>query len=213
MHFHIVTLFPESFDSYITSSILGRAVESGKIQVSFYNPRHYTTDRNRRVDRRPYGGGPGMVMQAEPVIKAVEQARGRKKNTHTVFLTPGGGQFTSSGARMWATTHRHLILVCGRYEGIDERARKALEAEEVSIGPYVLTGGELPAMVITDAVSRHVPGVLGDEQSREEERAASGDVYTRPESFTYKRKEYRVPDTLLSGDHKQIEEWRTRHRS
>ena len=187
---------------------MGRAIEDGKVKVSFYNPKDYLDDPKKRVDEKPYGGGPGMVIRPRPVIKAIEHAKRRKKNVKILFLTPGGEQFTNEHAGHWQEQYDHLILVAGRYEGIDERARQAFNAEEVSIGPYVLTGGELPAMIIMDAVSRHVPYVLGDETSREEERAASHDVYTRPESFTYKRERYDVPDVLLSGDHKKIEQWR-----
>jgi len=208
MHFHIITLFPESFNSYIHTSILGRAIDSNIVRVSFYNPRDFTSDTHRRVDQKPYGGGPGMVMEALPVIKAVEKARGQKKHVKIVFFTPGGAQFTNTNAREWKTEYKHIVLVCGRYEGIDERAREALGAEEISIGPYVLTGGELPALVMMDAISRHIPGVLGDELSPEENRTSSHDVYTRPESFRYKGKTYSVPEILLSGHHKEIERWR-----
>jgi len=167
MNFHIITLFPESFESYLHTSIIGRAVGSGNVKVNYYNPRDFSNDKHKCVDDKPYGGGPGMVMRAQPVIRAVEKAKGKKKDVKVIFFTPGGEQFTNETARSWQREYKHLILVCGRYEGIDERARQALGAEEISIGPYVLTGGELPAMVVMDAVSRQVKGVLGDEHSPE----------------------------------------------
>ncbi|MEX1026968.1 MAG: tRNA (guanosine(37)-N1)-methyltransferase TrmD [Candidatus Paceibacterota bacterium] len=208
MYFHIVTLFPESFDSYLRSSIIGRAIEDGKITVSYYNPRDYTNDKHARVDQKPYGGGPGMVIQAEPVLKAVKHAIGRKKSVKVVFMEAGGKEFSNEYARDWAKKYKHIVLVSGRYEGIDARARKALKADAISIGPYVLTGGELPAMVVMDATARQIEGVLGDEKSREEERIASHEVYTRPEKLKWKGKSYEVPEVLRSGHHKKIDEWR-----
>ncbi|MEX0930132.1 MAG: tRNA (guanosine(37)-N1)-methyltransferase TrmD [Candidatus Paceibacterota bacterium] len=208
MHFYIITLFPESFDSYLNASILGRAIEDGKVTVSFYNPRDYTKDKHARVDQKPYGGGPGMVIQAEPVLKAVKHAVGRKKSVKIVFMEADGKEFSNTYARDWVKKYKHIVLVSGRYEGIDARARKALKADAISIGAYVLTGGELPAMVVMDATARQIEGVLGDAQSREEERIASHEVYTRPETFTWKGKKYSVPDVLRSGDHKKIDQWR-----
>ena len=206
--FHIVTLFPESFDSYLHLSIIGRAIEQGKIAVRFYNPRDFTKDPGRRVDRRPYGGGPGMVLGPEPVIAAAEKAIGRKRNVAVIFLSAGGRQFGQSDAQTLARRTRHIIIIAGRYEGIDVRVQKALHAKAYSIGPYVLTGGELPAMTIIDAVSRHVPGVLGKGASIEESRITSHDVYTRPDVFVHKGKKYRVPRVLLTGHHKKINEWK-----
>lgn len=206
--FHIITIFPESFDSYVGASIIARAVKAGKIAVKFYNPRDFTSDKHRVVDDKSYGGGPGMVMKAEPVLKAVAKARGRKKKVKVAIFVPSAKQFTNLQAKSWADKHEHIILICGRYEGIDARVKKILRAEEVSIGPYVLTGGELPAMVVMDAVSRQVPGVLGKTESLEESRTASPEVYTRPEVLEYQKKKYRVPKVLLSGDHHQIDQWR-----
>ncbi len=213
INFHLVTLFPEAFGSYISASVIGRALEQGKVRTTFYNPRDYSKDPHQRVDRRPYGGGPGMVIQAEPVIRAVEKAAGRKSSVRVVFLSPAGDQFDNQRARQYAREVKHLILVAGRYEGIDERAYTGLAergwpVEKLSIGPYILTGGELPAMVVLDAVSRQIPGVLGDKTSLEEERTASRRVYTRPESFRYKQRTYPVPEVLRSGHHRQIEEWK-----
>lgn len=208
MNFHIVTLFPEIFDSYIKGSILGRAVEDRKIKIKFYNPRDFTKDRHRRIDRKPYGGGPGMVIEAMPVIKAVEKAKGNKKKVKIIFLSPSGKQFDNNYAKKMSKNYSDIIIICGRYEGIDARVKKVFKMEDVSIGNYVLTGGELPAMTIIDCVSRQIEGVLGDFNSLEESRVASSEVYTRPEVFEYKNKKYKVPKVLLSGDHKKIEEWK-----
>jgi tRNA (guanine37-N1)-methyltransferase len=212
MHFHIITLFPEAFESYFGTSMIKRGCNAGKIHVSYYNPRDYTESKNGGVDGKPYGGGPGMVIQALPVIKAVEKAVGRKKNVKVLFFSPNGNQFSNEFARSLSKNHKHIVLICGHYEGIDARVKEIWNAEEVSIGNYVLTGGEIPAMVVVDTVSRFVPGVLGNTASLEEDRVASSDVYTRPESFTYKKKTYTVPPVLLSGNHKEIDTWRDANR-
>jgi tRNA (guanine37-N1)-methyltransferase len=209
MNFHIVTLFPESMDSYINSSIIGRAIKDNKIKVNFYNPRDFTKDNNHRVDQKPYSGGPGMVIEAEPVIKAIEKAKGRKKDVKIILTTPGGKKFTNEVAKkLTSNKTKHIIIVCGRYEGIDARVKKIFKPIELSIGDYVLTGGELPAMVMVDAISRQIPGILGNFDSVEENRVSSSEVYTRPEVLKYKGKNYKVPPVLLSGDHKKIEEWK-----
>lgn len=209
MTFHIITLFPNSFESYINESIIARAIKDKKIKIKFYNPRDFTKDKHKRVDQKPYGGGPGMVLEAEAILKAVNKAVGRKsKQVKIIFLAPNGKQFDNTYAKKLSKNYKDIIIISGRYEGIDARVRKILKAEVVTVGPYVLTGGELPAMIILDAVARQIKGVLGNETSIEEERIASVDVYTRPEVLTYKGKKYRVPKVLLSGDHKKIEEWR-----
>jgi tRNA (guanine37-N1)-methyltransferase len=219
MNFHIITLFPNIFDSYINESILGRAQKEGKIKFNFYNPRDYvkptaTQKKNEkpylRVDDKPYGGGPGMVMQAEPVIKAVEAAKKKikSKKVKIIFLSPAGKQFDTTYAKEVAKKYTDIIIICGRYEGIDSRVKKIFKTEDISVGPFVLTGGELPAMIITDCVARQIEGVLGNFDSREEERISSSEMYTRPEVLIYKKKKYKVPPVLLSGDHKKIEEWR-----
>ena len=213
MTFHIITLFPEMFDSYIEGSILGRAIEDKKIKIKFYNPRDFTKDRNRRIDRKPYGGGPGMVIEAMPVIKAIEKAKGGKKKVKIIFLSPSGAQFDNNYAKKATKNYSDIIIICGRYEGVDAIVKKAFKMEDVSIGNYVLTGGELPAMAIIDCVSRQIEGVLGDFDSLEDSRVSSPDVYTRPEVFEYKNKKYRVPKVLLSGDHKKIEEWKRANKS
>lgn len=209
MHFHLITLFPKSFDSYLGESILKRAIEDKKIKVSIYNPRDFVKNKWKRVDRPPYGGGPGLVIEAEPVAKAIEAALKKNKGeAKIIFLSPSGKQLTNDYAAKVGKKYKNIIIVCGRYEGIDARVRKIFKMEEVSVGPFVLTGGELPAMLIIDVVSRRIPGVLGNIDSLEENRVASSDVYTRPEIFKYKGKNYRVPKILLSGHRAKIEEWK-----
>jgi tRNA (guanine37-N1)-methyltransferase len=208
MKYSIVTLFPESIQPYLDSSILGRAQRDKKITISYYNPRDYTRDPRRRVDQRPYGGGPGMVLEAEPLLRAIEKARGKKKQkTLVVFFVPSGKVFTQTEAKKY-TAYQHIIFICGRYEGIDERVAKITRAKKISVGEFVLTGGELPAALMIDAISRNIPGILGSEDSREDERISSPAVYTRPEVLTWKKKNYRVPKVLIGGNHKKIDEWR-----
>lgn len=234
MNFHIITLFPGLFDSYINESILGRAGKEGKVMFNFYNPRDYASQTEAsvkrakageadlkpylRVDDKPYGGGPGMIMQAVPVIKAVEAAlkkithstklRAGKSKVKIIFLSPAGKQFDTNYAKTAVKKYTDIIIICGRYEGIDSRVKKIFKAEEISVGPFVLTGGELPAMIMADCVARQIEGVLGNFASREEERVSSSEMYTRPEVLVYKNKKYKVPPVLLSGDHAKIEEWR-----
>ena len=208
MHFHIVTLFPKSFDSYISDSIIGRAVKDKKIKISFYNPRDFTKDKHKRVDQKPYGGGPGMVMEPVATAKAAAKAIGRKKNVKVIFFATDGKQFNNGTAKNYAQEYKHIVMICGRYEGIDARVQKIFKAEKISVGPFVLTGGELPAMVVLDSVARQIEGVLGNFDSVEERRTASSEVYTRPEVFTFKGKTYKVPKVLLSGHHKNIETWK-----
>lgn len=221
MRFHIITLFPEICAAYTDASVLGRAQkrEKGKgakqkgvqIEVKYYNPRDFTKDKHKKVDDRPYGGGPGMVMQAEPILRAADKAVGKKKDQKKVkvlIMSPRGKKFDQPYAKKLAEKYEDIVLISGRYEGIDSRVKKILNAEEVSVGEYVLTGGELPALTIIDAVSRNVPGVLGTFESLENERVSSGEMYTRPEILEYKKKKYKVPPVLLSGHAAKIEEWR-----
>ena len=228
MHFHIVTLFPQSLDSYLNESILKRAQEDKKIKISFYNPRDFAAPKGgtkkapnemtyteRRVDDKPYGGGPGMVIEALPVMRAIEKAisktKGKAKSTRTtkiIFFSPSGTLFDTAYAKVAAKKYTDIIFICGRYEGIDARVKKAFKVEEVSVGPFVLTGGELPAMIVIDSVSRQIAGVLGDIASLEETRVAAKDAYTRPEVVEFKGKKYRVPKVLLSGNHALIEAWK-----
>lgn len=216
MNFNIITIFPEIFDSYLNESILKRARKNKLIKIKIHNLRDFTADKHKKVDDRPFGGGPGMVMQIQPIIKAVEFAKSKIKNqkSKVILFSPSGKQFDNKTAAQLAKKCDNLILICGRYEGIDERIKPVIRnagflIQEISIGPYVLTGGELPAMVLIDAVSRQIPGVLGKTESLEEKRHGVGiPVYTRPEIFTYKNKKYSVPKVLLSGNHKKIEEWK-----
>lgn len=223
MHFHIITLFPEVCKTYTDSSILGRAqkthkgkgskVRGKKIEITYYNPRDFSKDKHNKVDDRPYGGGPGMVMHAEPILRAVDKAIGRKSKssklkTKILIMSPRGKKFDTEMAKKLSLTYEHIVLISGRYEGIDSRVQKILNADEVSVGDYVLTGGELPALSIIDSISRQIPGVLGSFDSREEERVSSGEMYTRPEVLVYKKKKYEVPPVLTGGNHAEIEKWR-----
>lgn len=212
MTFHIITLFPHLFESYFSDSIMKRAIDKKKIKVVFYNPRDFTNNKHNKVDDTPYGGGPGMVMMAEPILLAWKKARGRsdKKDFKTIILSPGGKEFTTRYAKQSAKKYTDIIFICGRYEGIDSRVKKILgrQAEEISIGHYVLTGGELAAMVMIDSMTRQINGVLGNQQSLEEERISSHEMYTKPSVFNFSGKNYKVPDVLVSGDHKKIDEWR-----
>ncbi|OGI75586.1 tRNA (guanosine(37)-N1)-methyltransferase TrmD [Candidatus Nomurabacteria bacterium RIFCSPHIGHO2_02_FULL_42_19] len=225
MRFHIITIFPDIFDSYLNESIIGRAIKNKHISIKFYNPRDFikTPQNNYRpVDDKPYGGGPGMVMRAEPILKAVESVLSKLKakklvKLKTIIFSPSGKKFTTLYAKQAAKKYTDIILISGRYEGIDARVKKIFKAEDISIGDYVLTGGELPAMVLLDSISRQIPGVLGKYESLEEERVSSSEVYTRPEILKYtprgrgkKTKNYKVPKVLLSGNHKKIEEWKQR---
>lgn len=228
MNFHLITLFPEVMKAYTDASVLGRAqktekgkgakVRGKKISVQYYNPRDFSKDKHKKVDDRPYGGGPGMVMMAEPIVKAWEKAVGRKlpkatsavrrQKIKTLIMSPRGKTFDQTMAKALATECEHIVLISGRYEGIDARVKEILNAEEVSVGNYVLTGGELPALTIVDAVARHIPGVLGTHDSLEDERDYDGTTYTRPELFTYKKNDYPVPPVLLGGNHADIQKWR-----
>jgi len=224
MNFHIITLFPESFGSYLNESILARAIKEKKVKINFYNPRDFVKITKsqakkdkpyKRVDDIPYGGGPGMVMQAEPILKALDKAlkniklkvkNGRK--IKIIFLSPTGKQFNTEYAKKISKQYTDIIIISGHYEGIDERVNKIFKTEKITVGPFVLTGGELPAMIIVDCISRQIEGVLGNKSSLEEERVSSSEVYTRPEILEYKGKKYKVPKVLLSGNHKLIDEWR-----
>ncbi len=208
----VITLFPESIEGYVQSSILKRAQEKKLISVSFVTPRSFATDKHHKTDDRPYGGGPGMVMKAEPILKAVESVlkkrKHKKERTKIIFFSPNGKQFTGAQARTLSQRFDHIVFIAGRYEGVDARVKKILKAQDISIGPYVLTGGELPALIVIDALARNIKGVLGTHESLEEKRIAAADVYTRPEVLTWKGKSYRVPAVLSSGHHKDIDNWR-----
>ncbi|MFA5791821.1 MAG: tRNA (guanosine(37)-N1)-methyltransferase TrmD [Candidatus Paceibacterota bacterium] len=208
MRFHIITIFPEMFDSYLKESIIGRAIKDKKIKILFYNPMSFCKPKER-VDGRPYGGGPGMVLQPEFFLKAFSKIKIKNKNkTKIILFSPSGKKFDTTYAKKSAKKYTDIVLISGRYEGIDARVGKILKAEEISIGDYVLTGGELPAMVLIDSISRQIPGILGKYESLEEERVSASEVYTRPEVLKYKNKNYKVPKVLLSGNHQLIENWK-----
>ena len=247
MRFDIITIFPKIFDSYFNESILKRAQAKKLVDVRVHNLRDFSADkkprtrastvrgRRQKVDDKPYGGGAGMVLMAEPILRAVERLgirnqelgiRGKKK-TKIVVLSAKGKQFNQKLAHDWSKKYERLTLITGRYEGIDERVKVILKAEEISIGPYVLTDGDVAAMVVISAVSRLIPGVIKLESLEEESHwnlllkseasAADGKGleyphYTRPEALTYRGKKYCVPKVLLSGDHKEIEDWRRKHK-
>jgi len=205
MFIDVLTVFPEMVTLVSEWGVLSRAIESGQLQLRAVNIRDFTADRRRTTDDAPYGGGPGMVMKPEPVVKAIEYAK-KEREGRVILMTPQGRSFSQAMARE-LSRESHLILVCGRYEGIDERIRFFVD-DEVSIGDYVLTGGELPAFVVIDAVVRLIPGVLGNEASTGEESFSEGLLeypqYTRPPVF----RGLAVPDILLSGHHEKIQQWR-----
>jgi len=229
MRFHIITIFPDIFDSYLKESILGRAIKGKLVSVKFYNPRDFIKDKKgngyKPVDDKPYGGGPGMVMRAEPILKAVEKAlssiKGKRRASKdtarhdsaeseilVINFIPSAEKFTTDFAKKVSKKYTDIILICGRYEGIDARVDKILKTKKISVGDYVLTGGELPAMILIDCIARQIPGVLGKYESLEEERISSSEVYTRPEVLKFKNKNYKVPKVLLSGNHAKINEWK-----
>jgi tRNA (guanine37-N1)-methyltransferase len=207
MKFHVVTLFPEMFSGILSSGVIGRAVESGILDARFYNIRDFTKDRHRTVDDAPYGGGAGMVMKVEPLAECIEAVKSYAPAARLLLTSPGGMPFSQKMASELASDGE-VIIICGRYEGVDERVKELFSATEVSIGDYVMTGGEIAAMVIIDAVGRLVPGVLGSEDSAGDESFTHGLLeypqYTRPPEF----RGLKVPDTLLSGNHREIAKWR-----
>ncbi len=205
MEFDILTLFPGIFTGPLDESILKRARETGLVQIRVHNLRDFTHDKHRVVDDRPYGGGPGMLMKPEPIFEAVEKLQ--RPESCVVLMTPQGKPFTQAQAGQFAGKP-HLIIICGHYEGVDERVREALVDEEISIGDYVLTNGALAAAVVVDAVTRLLPGAIGHEQSAADDSFATGMLegpqYTRPPEF----RGMKVPDVLLSGDHGAVGKWR-----
>ena len=217
MNFHILTLFPEMVENALNTSILKRAADAGIISINAINIRDYSTDKHKKVDDYPYGGGAGMLMQAQPVFDAYEdlckaikkrkKSRAKKLKVRVLYMTPQGRTFDQKYAEELAL-EEDLIFLCGHYEGIDERVIEEIVTDEVSLGDFVLTGGELPAMVMVDCISRLIPGVLGSDESASDESFSDGLLeypqYTRPEVWQGKS----VPDVLLSGNHKEIEKWR-----
>ncbi|MFH1207267.1 MAG: tRNA (guanosine(37)-N1)-methyltransferase TrmD [Patescibacteria group bacterium] len=210
MQFDLITIFPDIFNSYINESILKRAQRKKAVTIKIHNLRDYTNDKHNTVDDRPYGGGPGMVMKVEPLYRCLKSIK-RMKKSKVLLMSPRGKMFTQDVAKQY-TKLDQLIFICGHYEGIDERINKYIDAE-ISTGQYILTGGELPAMTIIDAVSRLLPGVLGHADSPKDETFSNGlkyheyPQYTRPEKF----KSQKVPKVLLSGNHKIISIWRKKH--
>lgn len=208
MKYNIFTIFPEIFHAYLNEGILKKAIQNGLVEVKVHNLRDFTKDRHRTVDDYPYGGGAGMVMKPEPFFTAVEAVCPDRTDRRVIMLSPAGKKFDQGMAAELSMENKQLLFLCGRYEAIDERVRIALVDDEISIGDYILTGGELPALVIIDAVTRLIPGVLGDKHSVEAESFSWGILdyphYTRPSVFM----DLVVPDVLLSGNHKDIVRWR-----
>jgi len=231
MRFDILTLFPETFQGPMTGSILKRAQNKGLIEVNVHNIRDYASGRHKQADDSPYGGGAGMVMMAEPIVKCLEKVitegnrrnrrirRNRGLKPHRVYLSAQGERLMQPKVEKLAKKHDWIILLCGHYEGVDQRVIDGWIDEEISIGDYVLTGGELPAMVLVDSIARQIPGVLGKEASAGEEsfsksldRKKEYPHYTRPEILKWRNKKYAVPKVLLSGDHEKIAKWRQKQR-
>ena len=223
MNFHIVTIFPEVFKQYFQVGIMGRAQKDEKIKVDVYNLRDYSQNKHHKVDDTPYGGGPGMVMAVQPIVDCVDDVKNKIEeedsqisvgDIRVVLLSAKGEMFNQKKAIQYKK-FKHLILICGRYEGVDERIAECVVDEEISTGEYILSGGEIPAMTVVDTVSRLVPGVLGNEKSLESESysvngfQADFPVYTKPEKF----KKWKVPEVLLSGDHRKIKKWREKKRA
>ncbi len=213
MKFDLLSLFPESFESYLDASILRRARDSGLITIRTWNIRDFAHDKHQKTDDTPYGGGAGMVMKPEPIFECVEAALTEgdvpRERTRVILFSAKGRPFRQEDARRLVADYDRLVLICGRYEGVDERVAEHLVDEECSVGEYVLTGGELPAMIVTDAVSRLIPGVLGNDESAETESHSEDGVlehpqYTKPEEY----RGWKVPEVLLSGHHGEIGKWR-----
>ena len=212
MKFNIITIFPKIFDSYFNESIIKRAQQKRLVEINIHDLRKYTIDLHKTVDDRPYGGGFGMILMIEPIYKAVKDIKKRfkSKNSKTILLSAKGKKFDQKMAMRFSKLDQ-LIIISGRYEGVDERVAKHIADEEISIGEYVLTGGEVPAMVIVDAVTRLIPGVIKEGSLKEESFSSISKEYpqyTRPEKIKLDNKERRVPKILLSGNHKKIKEWK-----
>jgi len=214
MQFDVITIFPHLFDSFLNESLIKKSIQKKLNKICVHDLRKWSEGKRKQVDDRPYGGGPGMVLMAKPIIKAIKSLKQKdNKKSKVILLSPAGKQFNQKMAEKFSKLNQ-LILICGRYEGIDARVEKIVD-EKISVGPYILSGGELAAMVIIESVSRLVPGYLGNPQSlKEETYSAKGNgqseypQYTRPEVLEINGKKYRVPKVLLSGNHKKIKEWR-----
>lgn len=211
MTFDIITLFPPLFSSFVSESIVCRAQKNKRIRIRFHNPRDMADDKHQTIDDRPYGGGPGMLLKIEPLVKTLRSIK-RMKRSRVIFLTPAGKQFTQKRSEAFAKKYDQLIIICGRYEGVDARIKYYVD-EELSVGPYILNGGEVAAMAVIEATARLIPGVIGNihslvAESHDEKGTYEYPQYTRPEIFD----ERRVPSILLTGDHKRISIWREKHR-
>lgn len=211
MHFHVITLFPEMVEQMCEFGVLGRAIKRGIVELTCWNPRDFTLDKHRTVDDRPYGGGPGMLMKVQPLADAINAARQQAgDDAKVIYLSPQGQLLNQQAVKKMArrAEQRNLILIAGRYEGIDERLLEQYVDEEWSVGDYVLSGGEMPALIMIDAIARMLPGVLGDAESAQQDSFMEGLLdhphYTRPEQIEGQA----VPEVLLSGDHKMIDRWR-----
>jgi len=208
LQFDIITIFPKMFSPVLNESMIKRAQEKKKIQIKIHDLRNFSMDKHRKIDDRPFGGGPGMLMAPQPIFDCVSKIKGKSK-VKVILMSPAGKSLTQKLAKT-LVKHKQLIVICGHYEGVDERVREGLVDESISIGDYVLTGGELPAMVLVDCITRLVPGVLGKEESLHFESFEAGLLdypqYTRPANF----RGMKVPSVLLSGHHKDIKEWRAK---
>ncbi|NCD00731.1 tRNA (guanosine(37)-N1)-methyltransferase TrmD [bacterium] len=216
MTFHIISVFPEMFESYFSQSIIKRALDKNLVKINLYNLRDYTKDKHKNIDDTPYGGGAGMILKIEPLYNVLKKIAPRKKNGRKIILLSAKGSFwTQKKAKEYSEKYSEIILICGRYEGVDERVLEFID-EEISIGEYILTGGEIGAMTIVDSISRLIPKVLGNNASLTEESYNSNDLeypqYTKPNVFKAGNKKYPVPEILLSGNHKKIKEWRNKKR-
>ena len=228
MNFHIITIFPKIFDSYFSESIIKRAREKKLVNIKIHNLRDYTSDKHKTVDDTPYGGGAGMVLKVEPIYKCLEKIQKSLKARlfpskslalgipqsqalRVILFSAKGKRYTQNDAKR-LSKYENIVMICGRYEGVDERVAKHLVDEDISIGEYVLTGGEIPAMAVVDSVARLIPGALGNAESPKDESFSKKNYleypqYTKPAEF----KKWKVPDILLSGDHKKINIWREKH--
>ncbi len=221
LNFHIITIFPKMFNFYINESIIKRAIKNKIISIKFYNPKDWAEKSKNRnltksIDDKPFGGGPGMVLKAKPFLEAINKAVGKKKNYKIIYFSPRGKNLNMSlikdlSHKFNKREIKDLILVSGRYEGIDSRVEEIFKGEKISIGDYIVTGGELPAMVLIDTISRQITGVLGNKESLEEDRISAGKFFTRPAELKWKGKKYIIDKILLSGNHKKIEEWRKKN--
>ncbi len=214
----IITLFPEVIKPYVNASILGRAQKNNLIQIKAHQLRKYATGKHNSVDDTPYGGGPGMLLMVQPIFDALKKIKKRKLKSCVIMTAASGKQFTQADSKRLAADYDQIIFICGRYEGVDARVEEHLADEVFSVGPYVLTGGELPSLTMADAIARHIPGVLGkeeslNEESHNEEGSTEYPQYTKPEHFEarlglFKKEKWSVPEVLLSGNHAAIEKWR-----